>query len=706
MISTYLSYRFYSADVTKSLDRVAATRDVSREAEYYKANIGSITSVDGFLKNTRVYNYAMKAYGLEDMVYAKAYMRKVLQSDLTKSDSFVRQLTDPRFLTFAKAFNFKTDGNLVTATVEAQSSAEEDETIGLYSAHRVKQGAAAATEAEYFRSKMATIRSVDELTSNTRLFNYALDAYNIDPSIASAAAIKSVLTSDLSDPDSTANKLGTRYQKLAAAFSFESDGSVAVDATAQTAAQTNSTIFLNYENSDTAASPAAAAFRTQYFKIQTAGVTSADGLANDPILLDYVTTAFGLDPIYESPQKLRNVLTSDLSDPSSYANTLGGKYIKIAQAFNFNTDGSLDAGADAQTATQQDDTIDAFTANYQTKAAKNDKFESNYYEITLPNIKSVDQLIANTKFYNFVVTAFGLDPATESKATIRKALLSDLADPLSFANATRNPAYKKMAEAFNFDSKGNAQAPQLAQGETAQQATMALYSKAVGDATAKQTSTQDENDYYNATTDGIRSADELLADKRLVAFIQKAYGFTDRDLPPDTLRRVLLSDPLDKKSFVNQPDNKKFRDIAIAFNFTSDGSVKRAALSETQSKQQYVQTADLYLRQSMEENAGSDNEGVRLALYFQRKASTITSAYSILADKALLQVARTALSLPASISLIDIDKQAALIDRKLKIADLKDPAKLEKFLARFSALYDLSNSSTGTSSIASLFAAQ
>lgn len=703
MVSTYLSYRIYSADMTKSLNRLAATKAVSREADYYKENIGKITSVDDLLKNTRVFSYAMKAYGLDDMIYAKAYMRKVLESDLSDGQSFVNKLTDSRFLAFAKAFNFNTDGSVETAATEAQSSADQEAMSDLYSAHRIKQGQAAATEADYFRSRMATITSVDQLVSNDRLFNYALTAYGIDPTIASTTTIKNVLTSDLGDPDSVANKLGTKYQKLAAAFSFQSDGSVASGGTAQTDAQTNNTIFLNYDATDLMASPAAASFRTQYFKSAMANVTTADQLVNDPILYDYVTIAFGLDPIYESAEKIKNVLTSDLSDPSSYANTLSTSYQKLAAAFNFNTDGTLDGGEAAQTTTQQNTTIDGFMASYQTKAATNDKFDSDYYEISIGNISTVDDLIANSKLYDYVLTSFGFDPGTESKSTIRKVLTSDLSDPYSFANLMANSDYRKLAKAFNFDTNGNSQAPQLAQSAQGQQTTMALYNEAVGDVGAEDDTTKAENDYYSVAIDGIKTADDLVADKRLVSFIQTAYGFKDSELSADTLLKVLKSDPQDKDSFVNQAENRKFRDIALAFNFGTDGSVNHTDLNTTQDRQQLNATVDLYLRQTMETQAGDDNEGVRLALYFARKAPTITSAYSILADKALLQVAQTALGLPASMSLADIDLQANMITKKLNIDDLSDPKKLEKFLAKFSALYDVNNASSTTSPILQLF---
>ena len=57
------------------------------------------------------------------------------------------------------------------------------------------------------------------------------------------------------------------------------------------------------------------------------------------------------------------------------------------------------------------------------------------------------------------------------------------------------------------------------------------------------------------------------------------------------------------------------------------------------------------------------NEGVRLALYFQRKAPTITSALSILADKALLKVTQTTLGLPTSMSQAEIETQEAMIEK-------------------------------------------
>jgi len=61
------------------------------------------------------------------MTYAKAFMKKVLESDLTDTDSFANKLTDSRYKTFAASFNSS------VATKVAQTGSQEDATTGLYS---------------------------------------------------------------------------------------------------------------------------------------------------------------------------------------------------------------------------------------------------------------------------------------------------------------------------------------------------------------------------------------------------------------------------------------------------------------------------------------------------------------------------------------------------------------------------------------------
>jgi hypothetical protein len=703
MTSTYLTYRMYTQDLAKSLARTASNPVNAREEKYYEDNIGKVTSIDDFLNDRRLFAFAMKAHGLEDMTYAKAFMRKVLQSDLSDPASFARQLVDSRYAIFANSFSFTTDGTVRSSLPYVQNEFQGDDTVGLYSEHRVKKGTAAAAETQYYQSKMATLTSVDQLIADDRLFSYALTAYGLDPKIASETTIRNVLTSDLSDPGSVANTLGdARYVKLAGAFSFATDGS-AVPGSAQTDTQRNATIFAYYDASGSSASPAAAAQRTQYYTATIGSVGSVDDLLNDDTLYTYALTAFGLNPTLQTKATIRQVLVSDLSDPGSFANTLADtRYRTLAAAFNFATDGTVSGNDGAQSADQTDSTTELYLAHYDDAAVDAEAVATTFYRNRINLMTSVDALIDNSTLYRYVLEAYGFDPNVESKSKIRQALVSDLSSPTSFANLQSDPRYRELAAAFNFGPDGSVLQPREAQTETEEVATIRLYNTRVGTSASEEASAVEENAYYHNTISRVRSLDDFLADTRLVAYVLKAYDLEDERVSNDVLRNVLTSSPFDQDSFVNKLSDTRFRDLAAAFNFTADGDIGRAAAQQVQTRSSLLATIDLHARQSLETEAGSQNEGVRLALYFQRKAGNITSVFGILADKALFEVVRTALALPVGMSQADIDVQAAMITKRLDLADLKDPDKVSKFLARFSALYDLNNGTPSTASAASI----
>lgn len=695
MLTTLASYRQVSDNIERSLKITAAQPQVARETEYYLANIGDVKSIDDLLADDRLFEYAMKAYGLEDMTFAKAFMRKVLESDLNDNASFVNKLADKRYLEFAKAFHFLADGGVDVGLTTAQDSADADAMIGLYSQQRIGKGETAAAQTAYYQSRIGSITSVDQLLSDERLFKYALTAHGLDASIASVSAIRNVLTSDLSDPNSVANLYGTKYQNLAAAFSFEADGSVVPGGSAQTSEQASQTMLAYYETTGTDESPAAAAFKVDYFNDLMAGVTNVDDLVDNAFLRSMVATAAGLDPVLTTAAKVREILVSDLSDPNSAANK-SAALKAVAQAFNFNTDGSLDSGVAAQNPGQAKTLTDLFTKYYDDGAISAEQANTQYYRNAIGRVSHVDALLTDSKLYNYMLSSYGIDPSDVTKTQIKRVLLSDPKSPTSYASLLQDSRFTALASAFNFDSDGYAQGVKQVQTASAAKNTIARYTDALGDLKIDQTLGKAESQYYDRTILTVSSVDQLLKDQRLKAYIVKAYGL-GKDVSHDTLRKVLTSDQLDQRSFVNKSNNAAYKALAADFNFNSDGTVARSAVDVAQNRGDLVRTQGLYYRQTVEEDAGSQNEGVRLALYFERKASSITSAYSILADKALLQVAQTALGLPATMSLLDIDRQAEMISNRIDIEDFKDPAKLQTFLTRFSATWDVNNASAATS---------
>ena len=200
-----------------------------------------------------------------------------------------------------------------------------------------------------------------------------------------------------------------------------------------------------------------------------------------------------------------------------------------------------------------------------------------------------------------------------------------------------------------------------------------------------------EAKYYSAEVEKIKSLDDLLSNRRLVDFVLVAAKLDPETVTTDYLRKMFESDPNDPNSFINkEPNTTIYKELVASYNFDNEGDLVRPGTG-IQTKRGLLETEDLYLNQTLEQQKGEDNAGVRLALYFRRQASGVNTAYDLLADSALLQVIQTTFSIPQAMSSADVDVQYAYINRVLDVKDLQDPAKLEKLLLRFTALYDVEN---------------
>lgn len=204
---------------------------------------------------------------------------------------------------------------------------------------------------------------------------------------------------------------------------------------------------------------------------------------------------------------------------------------------------------------------------------------------------------------------------------------------------------------------------------------------------SQQPQVQRETEYYLSRIGDIKSIDDFMADDRIYNYAMKAFGLEDMSYAKAFMRKVLTEGIDNDKAFANQLADGKYKAFAEAYNFNRYGET---ATVFTRAQQGAV---DMYLRQTLEEEAGTDDTGVRLALFFERNASDITSAYSILADEALYQVVRTVLGLSDAFAAGNIDKQADYLKEKLDFADFSDPEKLDEFLQRFTIMWDLENNS-------------
>lgn len=194
-----------------------------------------------------------------------------------------------------------------------------------------------------------------------------------------------------------------------------------------------------------------------------------------------------------------------------------------------------------------------------------------------------------------------------------------------------------------------------------------------------------ETDYYKENIGNIKNIEDFIDDDRLFNYAMKAHGLEDMSYAKALIKKVLVEGTATDTTFVNQLADVRYKEFAETFNFEQFDT---AATSFGKANQGVV---DKYVRQQLEENAGADNEGVRLALYFARKASSLNITEGILADGALSKVVRTALQIPDETAFLDIDRQVAMIEEKLDVTDFQDPTKLSDFIERFTSIWDATN---------------
>lgn len=280
MTTTMTSYQAVTRNLAQSLARTAARPMFANDTAYFEKNIGKVKNLDDFMKDDRLYRYAVEAFGLGDMAYAKALMRKVLEGGVTSPDSFANRMSDQRYREFAAAFDF----------------------------------GAEVAETGYFQTNIAKVKSVTGFVdpSAERMFDYAIEAFGLQ-SIADTAQEKAALTQALhlgkdsqlrfADP-----VIDRNFRDFLKAFDFAGKGlkttsdSAAMQGVvdrhnaADRAAQARTTVE-KYTRQQLERDEGASNDNVRlalYFERKAPGIKDAYQVMADPALLKVVQTALGL----------------------------------------------------------------------------------------------------------------------------------------------------------------------------------------------------------------------------------------------------------------------------------------------------------------------------------------------------------------------------------------------------------------------------
>ncbi len=145
-LSSSLGLALVDATRDRQIQSIENSAQGKREIDTFRERIGDIETVDQLIEDHDLYVFVMKAYDLEDQIFGKAMMAKVLKSDPDDPASLVNRLTDQKFRDLNRDMGFLPNdaGNnntfltswqdkMVDRFVERQfinSQADQNETIG------------------------------------------------------------------------------------------------------------------------------------------------------------------------------------------------------------------------------------------------------------------------------------------------------------------------------------------------------------------------------------------------------------------------------------------------------------------------------------------------------------------------------------------------------------------------------------------------
>lgn len=215
----------------------------------------------------------------------------------------------------------------------------------------------------------------------------------------------------------------------------------------------------------------------QYLESLASSGATAEDLLNDDRFLRVVAEANGMGDLYRAnKERLKAVLSSDLSDTNSVARQGSTHELELAKKFNLGAGGNdgissslasseADAYREAKTKTLLEEIAAPETSETEAYEYDSDEYQIfikrsdvqrdiTYFKENIGNVESVDDLFKDTRLLNFVLSAFDLESESANKGKIRKILESDLSDEDSLANRFSDTRFLKMAQALNVAEDG------------------------------------------------------------------------------------------------------------------------------------------------------------------------------------------------------------------------------------------------------------
>ena len=102
----YAGWRFLQQTLPAQVGRFAASPVEARDMAYFRDRIASVTTAEALVSDYRLLRVALTAYGLQQDLPNRAFIRTLLEQGTTDEGALANRLADKRYRSFAEAFGF------------------------------------------------------------------------------------------------------------------------------------------------------------------------------------------------------------------------------------------------------------------------------------------------------------------------------------------------------------------------------------------------------------------------------------------------------------------------------------------------------------------------------------------------------------------------------------------------------------------------
>ena len=215
-----------------------------------------------------------------------------------------------------------------------------------------------------------------------------------------------------------------------------------------------------------------------------------------------------------------------------------------------------------------------------------------------------------------------------------------------------------------------------------------------------------ETAYFRENITNIQTAQELVADRRLLSVALGAYGLSEDIDKRAFIQRVLEDGTSARDALANRLSDERYKKLSDGFGF-GPGQSRQTGLPDFADR-----IIALYETERFEIAVGEQDNTMRIALYAERELTALAESdrsqnaqwFSIMGLPPLREMMETAFGLPSNFGLIDIDQQRQVFQEKARqtlgtdvLSEMVQPETLERLTNTYLVRAQINAFATNTS---------